>query len=228
MSVHTTNLDDGRSGNADPVLRRVLDIALSSAALLLFAAPFCLIPVVVALSSPGPVFYRQKRVGRGGRMFALLKFRTMYVNSAGPAVTAGSDARITPVGRWLRHWKLDELPQFLNVLKGDMSLVGPRPEVPQYVRLYTDEQKQVLEYLPGVTGPCQLVFRDEESVLTVPEDPEAFYIEALLPMKLAMDLHYLQRRRLRDDVRVLWQTVGAIAGRPQPLEALVLTSQDAV
>jgi lipopolysaccharide/colanic/teichoic acid biosynthesis glycosyltransferase len=215
-------------GQIEQALRRGMDIGISGVALLLLAAPLCAIALVIALSSPGPVFFRQERVGKAGRAFLLLKFRTMYVNSTGPGVTAGNDLRITPAGRKLRQWKLDELPQLLNVLMGDMSLVGPRPEVPQYVRHYTAEQKRVLDYLPGITGPCQLVFRDEESVLTAPRNPEEFYIQALLPMKLAMDLHYMEQRRLSDDLRLLWLTFGAIAGRPQPLESLVLTRQDAV
>lgn len=180
------------------------------------------------ITSSGPVLFRQQRVGRGGRLFGLLKFRTMWMNASGPNVTTGSDTRITPIGRHLRHWKLDELPQLINVLLGDMSIVGPRPEVPGYVRFYTADQRGVLDVLPGLTGPSQLLFRNEETLLMEPSDPEAFYIETLLPMKLATDLYYVQRRSLGDDARVLWQTIGAIAGWKLPLDSLVLVNADGV
>ena len=221
-----------RPENASPrvegAVRRALDMTLAALALLVLAIPMVAIALLIGCTSPGPVLFRQQRVGRGGSLFNLLKFRTMRAGASGLSVTAGSDNRITPIGKHLRQWKLDELPQLVNVLLGDMSIVGPRPEVPGYVRYYTEAQREVLDVLPGITGPSQLLFRNEETLLMEPADPEAFYIETLLPMKLATDLYYVQRRRLSDDARVVWQTVGAIAGWRLPLESLVLVRQESV
>lgn len=227
-SMNTDIRPANASLGVDDTVRRVLDMTLAAVALLVLAIPMAAIALLVRCTSPGPVLFRQQRVGRGGSLFDLMKFRTMRTGASGPGVTAGSDNRITPIGAHLRHWKLDELPQFVNVLLGDMGIVGPRPEIPGYVRFYTEAERGVLEVLPGLTGPSQLLFRHEETLLMEPADPEAFYIETLLPMKLATDLYYVQRRRLSDDARVVWQTVGAIAGWRLPLESMVLVRQESV
>lgn len=190
--------------------KRVLDVIGASLALLCLLPLLLLLAALVRLSSPGPIFFRQQRVGRGGRLFWLYKFRTMRVANSGPAITARGDGRITPVGRRLRQWKLDELPQLLNVLRGEMSLVGPRPEVPEYVRHYTEEQRQVLTVRPGITGLTQVEFRNEEALLAGRADVEACYLGTLLPAKLQLDLCYIRERTLAGDLRLLLRTVLAL------------------
>lgn len=190
----------------DEIARRGMDIALSALVLLLCAPLMVTLAALVKLSSPGPALFRQQRVGRGGRLFWLLKFRSMRTGGAGPSVTADGDNRITPIGRILRRTKLDELPQFLNVLRGEMSLVGPRPEVPEYVAHYTGEQREVLSVRPGITGPTQLAYRREEEMLKGKEDVVAFYLQEILPAKLAMDLAYIRARTVWGDLGLLLQT----------------------
>jgi lipopolysaccharide/colanic/teichoic acid biosynthesis glycosyltransferase len=160
----------------------------------------------VRFSSRGPVFFRQRRVGIGGRPFDVLKFRTMIDGNAGPLVTAAGDPRITSAGRWLRRWKLDELPQFFNVLKGEMSLVGPRPEVPAYVARYNATQQTALAHKPGITSPASLTFLDEEAVLAAQRDRESYYATVLLPQKLEIDLDYCRNVSLAADLRILLRT----------------------
>jgi lipopolysaccharide/colanic/teichoic acid biosynthesis glycosyltransferase len=174
---------------------------------LIGAAP--LVPLIVAalaLSGEWPLF-RQRRVGRKGRIFVLYKFRTMRSGFGGPQVTAGSDARITAVGRILRKTKLDELPEFWNVLKGEMSLVGPRPEVPRYVDLTNQQWQLVLRARPGITDPVTLRLRNEEELLAeVKGDHERFYLEVLQPFKLQGYVQYLSHRSWHEDLLVLWKT----------------------
>src|SRR5258708_29777053 len=146
-------------------MERAFDVIVSLAALVFLSPLFAVIAVAVKLTSPGPVFYRGPRIGRLGAEFSILKFRTMRSGAAGPSITRASDPRVTPVGRFLRRWKLDELPQFVNVLRGEMSLVGPRPEAPEYVLLYSAEERSVLRVRPGITSPASLRYRDEESLL---------------------------------------------------------------
>lgn len=167
--------------------------------------------LAVRLSSPGPILHRATRVGRGGGHFTLLKFRSMVVGAAaaGPGVTGRGDQRITPVGRWLRRTKVDELPQLLNVLRGEMAIVGPRPEDPRYVEWYTDEERALLGIRPGLTSPASVEFRDEESLLGGATDVEAAYRD-LLHRKLAIELAYFGRRSLRGDLGVLAATLGAV------------------
>src|SRR5260370_29194827 len=142
-------------------MRGLIHSAIALTLLVLLAPALLLQALLVRLSSPGPVFFRQERVGRAGRLFRIYKFRTMRVNRGGPQVTSGADPRVTPIGAWLRHWKLDELPQLLNVVRGEMALVGPRPEVPRYVAYYTAEQREVLAVPPGITGGTQRRHRHE-------------------------------------------------------------------
>jgi len=189
--------------------KRLLDIALSSFALLLTLPLLALVAAAVKLSSPGPALFRQERVGKFGRPFYVLKFRSMYINSEklGPQVTSSSDLRVTRVGALLRGSKLDELPQLWNVLKGDMSVVGPRPELPRYVKLYTAEQRTVLSVPPGITSPASLKYRHEEELLDRQSDPEQFYIECLMVQKLAIDQRYATGLCLKTDLRVILSTV---------------------
>ena len=161
------------------------------------------------VSSPGPVFHRGERIGRGGKPFTLYKFRSMRVGDSGPAITRAGDPRVTPVGRFLRRTKLDELPQLLNIVSGDMSLVGPRPEAPRYVELYDDEQRRILSVRPGITSPASLVYRSEEEQL-VGADWERLYVEAIMPAKLRIDLEYLDRRTLASDLRIIVRTIAAL------------------
>jgi lipopolysaccharide/colanic/teichoic acid biosynthesis glycosyltransferase len=166
----------------------------------------------VALSSRGPVLFRQKRMGQGGREFVLVKFRTMRATGGGPKVTAGGDARITTVGRFLRKTKLDELPELWNVVTGDMALVGPRPEVPDYVDLDDPLWCEVLSARPGLTDPTTIALRNEEEVLSaVAEDREAFYLTTLQRYKLMTSAAYLRGRTWTSDLQVLVKTALAIA-----------------
>ena len=207
----------------DPILQRALDLVIAGPALLLLAPLFLVLGLAVRLGDGGPVFYRAQRVGRHGRPFRLYKFRTMVVDAdrAGCGLTAGADPRITRVGRFLRQTKLDELPQLLNVLRGEMSLTGPRPEDPRYVALYTAEQRAVLAVRPGITSAASLRYRHEADLLGG-ADWETVYRQEVMPAKLALDLEYLARRTLRSDLGLLARTAvamfhvrGASAARKQ-------------
>ncbi len=190
-------------------LKRLFDITAGVLLLTLFSLPLLIIAIAVRCTSKGGVFYRQKRVGRHNRIFYVYKFRTMYsdADQQGPLITSSDDPRITPLGRFLRNNKLDELPQLLNVIRGDMSLVGPRPQVPKFVEEFSPEHRAiVLAVRPGITGPTQLKFRAEEKMLAGQRDRERYYIETLLPIKCQMDVDYVQQRSLVNDARVLWET----------------------
>lgn len=191
--------------------KRALDLVLSAALLVALSPLLLLIALLVRQSSPGPVFYRATRVGRDGKLFKLYKFRSMVVNAdkVGPAITTSGDSRITPIGRRLRDSKLDELPQLINVLKGEMSLVGPRPEDPRYVKLYTPEQQRILSVAPGITSPGSIRYRHEEAQLSGP-DWETKYINEVLPAKLALDLQYVNKASVYQDIAILWQTARAV------------------
>jgi lipopolysaccharide/colanic/teichoic acid biosynthesis glycosyltransferase len=190
-------------------MKRALDILVAMVALVVLWPLLLIIAVLVAVSSPGGVFFRQARVGRGGTEFRLVKFRTMRPGSeAGGQLTVGArDPRITPVGRWLRRTKLDELPQLWNVLVGEMSLVGPRPEVPRYVALYTEAQRQVLRVRPGLTGPASLAYIDEHALLARSTDPQRTYVEEIMPAKLELDLRYVREHNLLLDLRIMLGTL---------------------
>ena len=189
----------------------------SAAGLVLLAPVFAVVALVIAATSPGPVFFRQVRVGRGGEPFRIYKFRSMRVGAEalGGQLTVRGDPRVTRVGALLRASKIDELPQLINVLVGDMSLVGPRPEVPRYVALYTPEQRRVLEVRPGITDPASIRYRDESAVLARAADPERAYVEEVLPHKLAINLAYLDRRSLASDVGVILATVWRLLRRSE-------------
>jgi lipopolysaccharide/colanic/teichoic acid biosynthesis glycosyltransferase len=191
---------------------RSLEIVLTLIALVLFAPLIGLAAAAIFLTSRGPVIFRQKRIGQRGRPFVLYKLRTMKVaDEHGLQVTAANDSRVLPVGRWLRKAKVDELPELWNVLKGDMSLVGPRPEVPRYVDMNNPLWKLVLEARPGITDQTTLSLRNEETLLgAVNADREEFYLNTLQPFKLQGYLSYLRERSLWRDVRVLVHTCGAV------------------
>ena len=199
-------------------LKRVFDLTAASVALLALAPFLALIALLIRVSSGPPVFFRQDRVGMDGRLFSILKFRTMRAGTSGLPITGGDDGRITPFGRLLRRCKADELPQLFNVLAGHMSLVGPRPELPRYVALYTRQQRRVLEVRPGLTDDASLVFRDEERILgqVPPESRERHYVERILPRKLELNLASIERAGLLQDLTVLLKTAGTIFARIRP------------
>jgi lipopolysaccharide/colanic/teichoic acid biosynthesis glycosyltransferase len=186
---------------------RAVEALVALAGLVLLAPLLLALALLVRLTSPGPALHRAQRVGQGGRLFTLYKFRSMFADAAqrGPGITTAADARITPFGRWLRRFKFDELPQLLNILKGDMSLVGPRPEDPRYVAHYTPEQRQVLAVRPGLTSLASLRYHAEAEMLHG-SDWETAYIQQVLPNKLRLELDYLARRTWLSDLNILWQT----------------------
>ena len=189
-------------------VKRTFDLGFAMIALLLLSPLFLLGSLLAKLQSKGPVFYKAKRVGKDETLFEMYKFRTMVVNAdtLGGSLTTYRDTRITPIGRFLRWTKLDELPNLINVIKGEMSLIGPRPEAPTYVKYYTDIQKQVLQVKPGMTGPSQLANRDEEEKLKGQQDAEHYYITELMPKKLALDLHYVATQSITSDIGWLLKT----------------------
>ena len=195
-------------GLISSALIRGLDLLAAGMGLVLLAPLFGVVGLLIRLTSPGPIFYRAERVGRDGRLFKLYKFRSMvhHADRQGPGITAQGDSRITRIGRILRRSKLDELPQLLNVLIGDMSLVGPRPEDPRYVALYTPEQRLALNVRPGMTSPASLHYREEEELLSG-QNWEATYREQVLPHKLGLELAYLQRRTFLTDLALILETI---------------------
>ena len=192
-------------------VKRAVDVCAAGLALLALAPLILVVALAVRLTSTGPILFRQDRVGLDGRSFRILKFRTMRPGS-GPPITAAGDDRITPVGALLRRTKLDELPQLVNVVRGDMSIVGPRPEVPVYVAGYSPAQRRVLEVRPGLTDPATLAYRDEEGLLgQVPaERRERYYASEILPRKLELNLDYLERASLWGDAALVARTLVAI------------------
>lgn len=192
------------------LLKRSFDLIVAAVGVTLTTPLFVVIAVLIKLESPGPIFYRSFRVGLRGEEFEVLKFRTMRNSTTGPGVTRRGDPRVTRVGRVLRLTKFDELPQLLNVLAGDMSLVGPRPEDPRYVAHYTPEQWRVLSVRPGITSPASLAYRHEEEVLaSISDDVETAYLTEVLPSKLRMDLDYVSRQSFLVDLRVLLRTAAS-------------------
>jgi lipopolysaccharide/colanic/teichoic acid biosynthesis glycosyltransferase len=193
-----------------------MDLLLTLAALPLALPLMAVIAVWVRLDSPGPALFRQQRVGRAGRLFRIHKFRTMHAKPQegdGPQITAALDPRITRAGRWLRRRKLDELPQLIDVLKGDMSLVGPRPEVPRYMALYPPEARaRILSVRPGITDRAAIAFRDEERLLAAADDPERAYTEQIMPAKLRHYLDYADHHSVAGDLRILLDTARVMWG----------------
>lgn len=193
------------------ITKRIFDLFSSAICLLLFSPVLLFLAVWILVDSRGGVFYKQVRVGKNGEEFKLLKFRSMRPNSdkAGQ-LTIGNDNRITKVGRFIRRTKLDELPQLINIIKGEMSVVGPRPEVPKYVAMYTPEQRKVLQALPGLTDYASIQFIDEQTILGASPDPEKTYITEVMPQKLALNLQYINDRTFFLDIKLIFKTIGKI------------------
>ncbi|HVY54898.1 MAG TPA: sugar transferase [Thermodesulfobacteriota bacterium] len=206
MSRQSTE-DNGRGFYAEHG-KRALDLALSLPLLALLAPPMCVIALLVKRSGPGPVLFTQERMGRNGSAFRLYKFRTMTESAGGgPQVTSAGDPRVTRTGRVLRKYKLDELPQILNVIKGDMSLVGPRPEVRKYADAYKEEYSSILRVSPGITDYAALRFRNEEEILARYPDAEDAYTRVILPEKITLYKKYINEMGLIADLKILFRTV---------------------
>jgi lipopolysaccharide/colanic/teichoic acid biosynthesis glycosyltransferase len=195
-------------------MKRAFDLGLALGGLVMMSPLLAAAAGLVKLSSPGPAIYRGTRVGRDGRTFEILKLRTMRsgADTQGPALTSAADARITPVGRFLRRTKFDEVPQLVNVLRGEMSLVGPRPEHPDFVKHYSDDQRQVLSVRPGLTSPAALAYIREEEML-VGDDPVAQYVSTIMPRKLALDLDYVRTATFAGDLKIIGRTLARVIVR---------------
>jgi lipopolysaccharide/colanic/teichoic acid biosynthesis glycosyltransferase len=189
--------------------KRLLDLVVSAVGLVILAPFFLLFAAAIRLDSRGPVFYLQERVGKGGSLFRLFKFRTMRVGAdKATAITVGQrDPRITSVGYFLRRFKLDELPQLINVLKGEMSLVGPRPELKRFVDLYQGEQRKVIGVTPGITDYASLEFRNENELLEGKPDPIDYYVKEIMPKKLELNLKYINEQSLWTDIKIIVLTI---------------------
>lgn len=194
-------------------MKRAFDVIMSLVGIAILSPLLVVIALCVVFNDGTPVVFRQQRVGLNGRMFDVLKFRTMVKDAEkqGQLTVSGRDPRITPVGYYLRKLKFDELLQLVNVLKGDMSLVGPRPEVPKYVALYNEYQKKVLTVRPGITDSASLIFFNENELLESSSNPEQMYIDEILPRKLALQLDYVENRTLWRDVKIIFKTFFKIA-----------------
>lgn len=193
--------------------KRVFDVLASGVGLIVLSPLFLVIAIAIKRESPGPVFFRQERVGLHGRPFLIHKFRTMRVSNDGPLITIGADRRITRSGALLRRLKLDELAQLIDVFRGAMSLVGPRPEVPKYVALYPEDVKRiVLSVRPGITDLASIEYRDENALLGKSDDAERTYIEEVMPAKLAYCVEYVRNRSLMLDLRIIFRTFAAVFG----------------
>ena len=194
------------------ILKRAMDIVISGGALIVLWPVLFIVALAIKIDDPGPVFYRQVRVGRGGKEFRIFKVRTMVVDAdkKGLAITVGKDNRITRMGAFLRKTKLDELAQLLNVFFGDMSFVGPRPEVPKYVNMYTPYQRQVLLVRPGITDYASIAYRNENDMLAGAEDPEKMYIDVIMPDKIELNMKYLREISPLADLRLIFGTIWAV------------------
>jgi lipopolysaccharide/colanic/teichoic acid biosynthesis glycosyltransferase len=187
-------------------MKRLTDCVLVAIGLCMAGPILVLIGLVIRIVDGGPVFFKQMRVGREGKLFLMYKFRTMR-SVHGSSLTIGEDARITPLGNALRKFKLDELPQLLNVLMGQMSLVGPRPEIDEFVSLYTAEQRKVLQLTPGITDPASLKYISESDLLATSEDPRAFYISHVMPDKIRINLEYAKSATVMTDLQLIFKTI---------------------
>jgi lipopolysaccharide/colanic/teichoic acid biosynthesis glycosyltransferase len=209
--------------------KRTIDLAGSLCGLLVLSPLMVLIAILVKAEDGGSVFFRQERIGRGGRPFRMWKFRTMipYASALGPSLTAAGDSRITRIGGWLRAHKLDELPHLFNVVMCEMTLVGPRPEVPKSVDMYTPDQRSVLDLEPGITDRASIMFADESALLALQEDPENYYIEKVIPEKIRINLEYADSATAFSDLKVVLETVGYVGlSRTLPSGANTLRVHD--
>lgn len=191
------------------VVKRIFDLICSTLGLIVLSPILIAITIRIKTGSDGPVFFKQIRVGEKNKEFEILKFRTMVVDAEklGMQITVGNDSRITKIGKFLRKYKLDELPQLINVFKGDMSFVGPRPEVPRYVKFYNEEQRKVLEIKPGITDLASIRYRDENDLLGESENPDDFYINTIMPDKLALNLEYINNNNVFCDIYIILKTI---------------------
>ena len=193
------------------MLKRIFDITLSLFGLIILLPFMLIIAILIKIDSKGSVFFKQIRVTKNGKEFKIFKYRTMRVGSDKYSqITVGKDGRITKIGSFLRKYKLDEIPQLINVLIGDMSLVGPRPEVPKYVALYTDEQKEILKVRAGITDYASIEFSDENDLLASEEDPEKAYIEKIMPKKIELNKKYLSEISILTDIKIILLTIKKI------------------
>jgi lipopolysaccharide/colanic/teichoic acid biosynthesis glycosyltransferase len=194
------------------MMKRLFDIVAAGVGLLLLSPLLLIVGLLVKIGSPGPVLFRHERMGKGFRPFGVLKFRTMVQDAPklGGPITFGNDPRITPIGRLLRKTKIDELPQLINVVAGDMSLVGPRPEVRRYVEMFRDDYEVILQVRPGVTDLASIEYRDEAAVLGRAEDPEDEYVQRVLPEKIRLARQYVARRSLLLDLRIILGTLAVV------------------
>lgn len=197
------------------IFKRIFDILMSLFGLIVLGIPLIIISLIIKATSAGPVFYRQVRVGKDNEDFKIFKFRTMIVDAdkKGMLITVGEDKRITGIGKFLRKTKIDELPQLINVFLGEMSFVGPRPEVRKYVDLYDGFQKNVLKIKPGITDLASIEYRDESTLLGKSEDPENTYIEEIMPKKLEINLEYIEKISVFYDIKLIFLTLIRIIGK---------------
>lgn len=194
-------------------LKRLFDIVASFCGIVILFPLIVIVSILIKLTSKGPVLFKQVRVTKNGRLFKIYKFRTMRENSEGnKQITVGNDSRITGVGHILRKTKLDELPQLFNVLKGEMSLVGPRPEVPKYVELYTEEQREILKVSAGITDYASIYFSNESELLGEAENPEEFYIKKIMPYKIELNKKYIKEIGMVTDIKLIILTILKILG----------------
>jgi lipopolysaccharide/colanic/teichoic acid biosynthesis glycosyltransferase len=200
------------------MLKRATDVFMSALGLVALSPTLLIVAIAIVLDSRGPVFYRGVRIGRGGVPFRIIKFRTMVVNAEkfGGTATSDGDPRITRLGRPLRKYKLDELPQLINVLRGEMSLVGPRPEVPQYVEMLSEEERVILTHRPGITDWATLWDADEGAVLAASADPERTYLDKIRPLKTKLQLEYVRNQSFWTDLIIISRTIAAIVFRAKP------------
>jgi lipopolysaccharide/colanic/teichoic acid biosynthesis glycosyltransferase len=201
-----------------PLVKRLLDVVLASVALLVVSPVFYIIIIFVRLNSSGSVFFKQQRFGKDFKSFQLVKFRSMTVakDPLQEEFEPGDDTRVTRVGSFLRRTKLDELPELFNVLNGNMSVVGPRPEVEKYVRAYPEDFKEILRIRPGLSDYASIKYRDEEAMLAGQPDPERYYCKVILPDKLHLGRRYLEEMSLRIDIRIIIETIKSICARNSP------------
>lgn len=194
------------------VIKRIFDIVASLGGLIVLSPLLIIVAICIKLDSKGPVFFKQKRVCKNKKIFEIYKFRTMVTDAEklGKQITVGNDSRITRVGKFIRKCKLDEFPQLINVLKGEMSLVGPRPEVPRYVELYDEYQEQILLVQPGITDYASIEFRNENEILGKSDNPEKTYIEEIMPTKIELNMEYIKKISIFEDIKLILNTIIAI------------------
>lgn len=194
------------------IAKRLFDFIVSLIGFIILIPVFLIVSILIKLDSRGPILFKQKRVGRYGKVFNILKYRTMVIDAEkyGKQITVGNDSRITKIGAFLRKSKLDELPQLINVIKGDMSLVGPRPEVPKYVALYDENQKRILNVRPGITDYASIEYRDENSILGKVENPEEYYINNIMPHKIKLNMRYIENNNIFIDIGIIFKTIFSI------------------